>query len=108
MTFEPTGPTDVVRTREPGAPPDTVHSEVVGDLHFHNEYPTDETVDKLFDEFDFQRGCQAFMRNVTAWSMYSFREGLRRHPSTTPGSPATSSPPRPSAPTYGTLASDRP
>ena len=78
MTFEPTGPTDVVRTTAPPAPPAVVTSEFVGDLHFENEYPTDATVDKLFDQLDFQRGCQAFLRNITASSMYSFREGLRR------------------------------
>jgi hypothetical protein len=55
-----------------------VTSEFVGDLHFENEYPTDATVDKLFDQLDFQRGCQAFLRNITASSMYSFRQGLRR------------------------------
>lgn len=76
--FEPTGPTDVVRTTSPTVPPAVVTSEFVGDLHFENEYPTDATVDKLFDQLDFQRGCQAFMRNITASSMYSFREGLRR------------------------------
>ena len=78
MSFEPTGPTDVVRTTAPVAPPDVVTSEFIGDRHFHHEYPTDETVDKLFDQLDFQRGCQSFLRNITASSMYSFREGLRR------------------------------
>jgi len=78
LSFEPTGPTDVVRTTAPVAPPDVVTSEFIGDLHFHHEYPTDETVDKLFDQLDFQRGCQSFLRNITASSMYSFREGLRR------------------------------
>jgi len=78
MTFEPKGPTDVVRTTAPISPPSVVTSEFVGDLHFENEYPTDGTVDKLFDQLDFQRGCQSFLRNITASSMYSFREGLRR------------------------------
>jgi hypothetical protein len=55
-----------------------VVSEFVGELRFDNEYPTEETVDKLFDQLDFQRGCQAFLRNITAASMFSFREGLRR------------------------------
>lgn len=78
MTFQPTGPTDIVRTTAPIPPPPVVRSEFVGDLHFENEYPTDATVDTLFDQLDFQRGCQAFLRNITASSMYSFREGLRR------------------------------
>ena len=28
---------------------------------FANGYPTHETVEKLFDELDFQRACQAFI-----------------------------------------------
>jgi len=59
-------------------PPAVVRSDFIGELHFENEYPTDATVDKLFDQLDFQRGCQAFLRNITAASMFSFREGLRR------------------------------
>ncbi len=78
MSFEPNGPTDVVRITAPQPPPSVVSSEFVGDLHFENEYPTDATVDKLFDQLDFQRACQVFLRNITAASMYSFREGLRR------------------------------
>jgi hypothetical protein len=75
VTFEPTGPTDFVRTT---APPAVVTSEFIGDLHFENEYPTNATVDKLFDQLDFQRDCQAFLRNITASSMDAFRAGLRR------------------------------
>ncbi len=78
MSFQPTGPTDVVRITAPLPPPATVSSEFIGELRFENEYPTEATVDKLFDQLDFQRGCQAFLRNITASSMYSFREGLRR------------------------------
>ncbi|MGR2751822.1 DUF1254 domain-containing protein [Agromyces arachidis] len=78
MPFEPTGPTEVLRTTAPQAPPPVVTSEFVGDLHFENEYPTAATVEKLYDQLDFQRGCQVFLRNITASSMYSFREGLRR------------------------------
>ena len=78
VTFEPTGPTDVVRITAPEPPPPVVVSEFVGELRFENEYPTEETVDRLFDQLDFQRGCQAFLRNITAASMFSFREGLRR------------------------------
>ena len=72
------GPTDVVRITAPEPPPSVVHSEFIGDLHFETEYPATETVDKLFDQLDFQRACQVFLRNITASSMYSFRHGLRR------------------------------
>lgn len=80
MTFKPTGPTDadVKRITAPVSPPQVVESEFVGTLNFENEYPTLETVQKLYDQLDFQRACQVFMRNITAASMYSFREGLAR------------------------------
>lgn len=59
-------------------PSRVVTSESVGDLQFENASPTDATVDELFDQLDFQRGCQTLLLNITASSMYSFREGLRR------------------------------
>ena len=45
---------------------------------FDNGYPTEATVDKLFDQLDFRRACQMFLRNITGSSMYSFRQGLAR------------------------------
>jgi len=36
---------------------------------FANGYPTDETVDKLFDEMDFQRACQAYIWALPLVSM---------------------------------------
>jgi hypothetical protein len=80
MTFKQTGPidSDVKRISAPPSPPAVVGSEFVGDLHFENEYPTPETVQQLYDQLDFQRACQVFLRNITASSMYSFRHGLAR------------------------------
>ena len=80
MTFKPTGPIDseVKRITAPHSPPPVITSEFVGELHFENEYPTMETVQKLYDQLDFQRACQVFLRNITASSMYSFRHGLAR------------------------------
>jgi hypothetical protein len=69
---------DVRRITAPTSPPEVIESEFVGELRTVNEYPTPETVDRLYDQLDFQRACQAFLRNITASSMYSFREGLRR------------------------------
>ena len=76
----PTGPVDneVTRITAPVSPPSIVQSQFLGDLHFENEYPTQETVQKLYDQLDFQRACQAFLRNITGSSMYSFRHGLAR------------------------------
>ena len=78
MSFTPTGPTSETRITAPEPPPAVATSEFIGELHFENEYPTDETVEKLFDQLDFQMGCQVFLRNVMGASMYSFREGMRR------------------------------
>jgi hypothetical protein len=33
----------------------------LGDLQFKNDYPTNETVTKLYDAIDFQRACQAYV-----------------------------------------------
>lgn len=80
MSFQVEGPTDsqVERITAPPSPPATLESEFIGELHFENEYPTPGTVDKLYDQLDFQRACQVFLRNITASSMYSFRHGLAR------------------------------
>jgi hypothetical protein len=69
---------DVRRITAPPSPPPLIESDFVGELRTENEYPTPETIDRLYDQLDFQRACQAFLRNITASSMYSFREGLRR------------------------------
>lgn len=55
-----------------------VESEFVGKLFIENEYPTQETVQKLYDQIDFQRACQVFLRNITGSPMYSMREGIAR------------------------------
>ncbi len=36
---------------------------------FANSYPTDATVDNLFDEMDFQRACQAYLWSIPIVSM---------------------------------------
>jgi len=68
----------VARITAPASPPPVIESAFVGELRTVNEYPTPETIERLYDQLDFQRGCQAFLRNITASSMYAFREGLRR------------------------------
>ena len=69
---------DVTRITAPQSPEPVIQSEFFGDIRTVNEYPTAETVERLYDQLDFQRACQAFLRNITASSMYSFRAGLRR------------------------------
>jgi hypothetical protein len=69
---------DLKRITAPVSPPPVIESEFIGEIRTENEYPTAETVDRLYDQLDFQRACQVFLRHITASSMYSFREGLRR------------------------------
>jgi hypothetical protein len=66
------------RITAPESPPPAIESAFIGEIRTVNEYPTAETLDRLYEELDFQRACQVFLRHITASSMYSFREGLRR------------------------------
>src|SRR6201986_1058484 len=43
---------------------------------FANGYPTDETVEKLYDERDFQRACQAYLWSLPAVSFASWHRGI--------------------------------
>jgi hypothetical protein len=43
---------------------------------FANGYPTDATIDKLYDERDFQRACQAYLWAVPAVSFASWQRGI--------------------------------
>jgi len=44
---------------------------------FANGYPTDETVDKLYDERDFQRACQAYLWSLPAVSFTAWQRGIK-------------------------------
>ena len=43
---------------------------------FANGYPTDATIEKLYDERDFQRACQAYLWSVPAVSFASWQRGI--------------------------------
>jgi hypothetical protein len=43
---------------------------------FANGYPTDATIDKLYDERDFQRACQAYLWALPAVSFRSWQRGI--------------------------------
>jgi len=45
---------------------------------FANGYPTDATVEKLYDERDFQRACQAYLWSLPAVAFTSFQHGLTK------------------------------
>jgi hypothetical protein len=56
--------------------PDTVETRL-GTLKFFDGFPDDATVQKAYDNLDFQRGVQAFLAAMPGASAYGLREGLR-------------------------------
>jgi hypothetical protein len=49
----------------------------IGTLHFSDGVPDEPTVEKLYDNLDFQRGVQAVLTTMPAASMHGVREGIR-------------------------------
>jgi len=47
-------------------------------LEFKNDYPTNATVDKLYDAIDFQRACQAYIWAMPTVAVNEFYYGLHR------------------------------
>ena len=45
---------------------------------FANGYPTDATVEKLYDERDFQRACQAYLWSLPAVAFTAWQRGTNR------------------------------
>jgi hypothetical protein len=45
---------------------------------FANGYPTDATVERLYDERDFQRACQAYLWSLPAVAFTAFQRGLTK------------------------------
>jgi hypothetical protein len=45
---------------------------------FANGYPTDETVEKLYDERDFQRACQAYLWSLPAVSCAAWQRSITK------------------------------
>ncbi|MEI7981968.1 MAG: DUF1254 domain-containing protein, partial [Bacteroidota bacterium] len=56
--------------------PDVVETRL-GTLKFFDGFPDEETVQKVYDNLDFQRGVQAFLTALPAASMYETRNGYR-------------------------------
>jgi hypothetical protein len=56
--------------------PDVVETSL-GTLRFFDGFPDDATVQKVYDNLDFQRGVQAFLTAIPAASAYAFRSGIR-------------------------------
>lgn len=68
----------VAKITAPAPPLPNVVSQFVGPLSFQGGYPTQETVQRLNDELDFQRATQVFLRNLPALDMYGLRLGMAR------------------------------
>jgi hypothetical protein len=49
----------------------------IGTLRFSDGVPDQATVEKVYDNIDFQRGVQAFLTTIPAASMRAIREGIR-------------------------------
>jgi len=56
--------------------PDRVETRL-GTLTFSDGFPDDATVQKVYDNLDFQRGVQAFLDSLPAASFYALRTGIR-------------------------------
>ena len=76
--FEPSGPTEVRRVTAPNPPAAVVETRFAGRLEFSGGFPTEATVQALYDQLDFQRGCQVFLGHLMAAAMWGFRQGLQR------------------------------
>jgi len=78
--FSAAGMTDLAHALEaaPGGPV-TIETRI-GPLMFTHDfadgYPTDATIDKLYDERDFQRACQAYLWSLPAVSFTSWQRGV--------------------------------
>src|SRR5262245_319115 len=56
--------------------PDTIETRL-GTLKFTDGFPDDATVEKVYDNLDFQRGVQAFLTCMPAASLSAMRAGLK-------------------------------
>lgn len=55
--------------------PDKVETRL-GTLNFFDGFPDDATVDKVYDNLDFQRGVQAYLTGLPAVAIEAFRRGM--------------------------------
>jgi hypothetical protein len=56
--------------------PDSVETRL-GTLKFFDGFPDDATVEKVYNNLDFERGVQAFLTAMPGASVYGLREGFR-------------------------------
>lgn len=58
--------------------PDVVETQRLGTLQFFDGMPSDQTVEKVYDNLDFARGVETFLTGVPAASLYAFVEGMKQ------------------------------
>ena len=57
--------------------PDVVKTDRLGELKFFDGMPSEETVQKVYDQLDFSRGVQTFLTGIPAASTYGMLEGMK-------------------------------
>jgi hypothetical protein len=57
--------------------PSTVISERLGTLSYFDGYPSEETVQKVYDNLDFYRGVETFLNGIPAASMHALIQGFK-------------------------------
>ena len=57
--------------------PDRIETPI-GTLTFNYGFPDEATVEKIYDNLDFQHGVQAFLTAIPGASLYAMREGIRQ------------------------------
>ncbi len=70
------GPTYAAKVPEKLLTPDIVETKRLGTLNFFDGLPSEETVEKLWDNLDFMRGVDAFLQGIPATSVHAFCKGL--------------------------------
>jgi hypothetical protein len=57
--------------------PSVVESERLGTLSYFDGYPSEETVQKVYDNLDFNRGIETFLNGIPAASMHALIQGFK-------------------------------
>ena len=70
-------PLDVEPIKKHIVTPSVVESERLGTLNYFDGYPSEETVQKVYDNLDFSRGMETFLNGIPAASMHALIEGFK-------------------------------
>jgi len=57
--------------------PSEVQSDRLGTISYFDGYPSEETVEKVYDNLDFSRGIETFLNGIPAASMQALIEGFK-------------------------------